>query len=133
MKIGVPTWRGVVSPVLDTAERMVIVEEGAGGEATRREVALRAAALPRRVTEIARLELDVLICGAVSRPLAEMLVAGGVTLVPWIAGDVEEVLAAFADGRLEERRFLMPGCGGGRGFRGPRRRGRGGAWSRWRK
>ncbi len=83
MRIGVPIWGDRVSPVLDAAERLVVIEAGEGSRAERREVSLKGRAVVRRAAAISELKLDVLICGAVSRPLAEMLAGGG---SPWSRG-----------------------------------------------
>ena len=115
MRVGIPTWNGRVSPVLDTAERLVVVDTGAAAGQVREEVALEAIRLPLRAARMAELQLDLLVCGAVSRPLAEMLTAAGVTLKPWIAGEVEDVLEALSTGRLDRPRYRMPGCCGGPG------------------
>jgi predicted Fe-Mo cluster-binding NifX family protein len=110
MRVGLPVWEGRVSPVLDTAARLLVVETDSGTEAGRGEVGLEALVIPRRVAAIAALELDALICGALSRPLADMLSAAGVDVVPWVAGEVEEVLRAYASGALGGREYRMPGC-----------------------
>ena len=75
MRVGIPIWNGRVSPVLDTAERVVVVDTEAGE--VREEVALEPRRLPLRAARIAELRLDLLVCGALSRPLAEMLAAAG--------------------------------------------------------
>ncbi len=129
MRIGIPIWNGRVSPVLDTAERVVVVDtEGAAGRA-HEEVALEPLRLPLRAARIAELHLDLLVCGAVSRPLAEMLAAAGVPLEPWVAGELDDVIDALSNGRLDAPRYRMPGCcrrgPGGRGRRN--QRGRSGA------
>jgi predicted Fe-Mo cluster-binding NifX family protein len=126
MRVGIPDWNGEVSPVLDTAVRLVIVETGAGAAEARREAVIAATALPARAAELRGLGVDVLICGAVSRGLAALLAASGVRLVPWISGPVDEVLEAWMDGRLGARRFAMPGCCGRGGAGRHGRRGRGG-------
>ena len=130
MRIGIPIWNDRVSPVLDTAERLVIIDTGAAAGRARTEVALAARQLPLRATRFAELGLDLLVCGAVSRPLAELLEAAGVAVEPWVAGDVEEVLQAITTGELDRPCYRMPGCCDGRGRGGRRRRtqmGRGGA------
>jgi predicted Fe-Mo cluster-binding NifX family protein len=90
----------------------------------REEVALEPLRLPLRAARIAELHLDLLVCGAVSRPLAEMLAAAGVRLEPWISGEVEDVLGALTAGQLDRPRYRMPGCCGGRGQGRGRGRGR---------
>ncbi len=124
MRVGIPIWNGRVSPVLDTAERVVVVDTEAQTGELREEVALEPLRLPLRAARIAELRLDLLVCGAVSRPLAEMLAAAGVRLEPWISGEVEDVLGALTAGQLDRPRYRMPGCCGGRGQGRGRGRGR---------
>ena len=122
MRIGIPIWNDRISPVLDTAERLVIIDTGAAAGQARKEVALAQRQLPLRAARFAELGLDLLVCGAVSRPLAELLEAAGVAVEPWVAGDVEEVLQALKTGRLDRACYRMPGCCEGRGRGGRRRR-----------
>jgi len=126
MKVAIPVWQNRVSPVFDTAARLLLIEDEGGD---RLEAPLVEANPARRVGRLVELGVAVLICGAISRPLAMMVQASGIRLVPWVAGEVDEVLAAFSGGAFPSEAFMMPGCrrGGGRGRRG--RRGRGGRGS----
>lgn len=133
MRIGIPHWNGRVSPVLDTAERLLIVDVAPDGSTSRREVALGGTTPAARARAIAELGLDALICGAVSRELCEMVEAGGARMVPWVAGDIDEVIAAALSDAIETPRFFMPGCcgrGAGRGRGGGLGRGQGGGMGR---
>jgi len=119
MKVGIPTWNGRISPVLDVAERLLVIDIQEGRETERKEIALLDGAIEKRGADIAALGLDVLICGAVSIPLESILVASGIQVVCQTCGSVEEVLQAFLDGRLAQGGFLAPGCcGQRRRFRG---------------
>jgi predicted Fe-Mo cluster-binding NifX family protein len=126
MRVGIPVWGEMVSPVLDAAETLLVFETDAA-EGTCGEVSLSVSAGSRKVGAISGAGVEVLICGAVTRPLLDMLESAGITVVPWLSGRVSEVLEAFEGGRLAQRRFAMPGCGGGsgRGRGGRGRRGRG--------
>jgi len=123
MTIAVPTWNGRVSPVFDAAQHLLVVEGNGAKEQSRREVLLVGAAWPQRVAEVSAQGVNVLICGAISQVLASMLADAGIRVVPFVSGEVEQVLTAYRSGRLAEPRFIMPGCR--RRHRGPRGRGRG--------
>jgi len=129
MRIAVPVLRGRVSPLLDAARNLLVVELEGDRETTRFEEQLEGADAPERAGRISGLGCDWVICGAVSPAVAFMLASRGVRLIPWVAGDVEEVISAFAQGRLTASRFLMPGCRR-RGRCGPAGRGgrRGRRW-----
>jgi predicted Fe-Mo cluster-binding NifX family protein len=132
MKVGIPTWDGRVSPVLDVARRLLLVEIAGGAEVARREVDLEEVPLASRVKRIRELGVGVLICGAVSWPLEAMLTSAGMRVIPHTCGPVENVLRAFLAGQLASEAFLMPGCRGRRRrFRGGRRHGGRAGASRW--
>jgi len=124
MRIAIPHWQGRVSPVMDAAGHLLLVEWLDGREVGRREVLLRSQDPLERAREVADLQPDVLICGAISWPLETGLVAGGLRVIPHICGNIEQVLAAFQDGRLDSEAFVMPGCCRRRRLRAGRRRGR---------
>jgi predicted Fe-Mo cluster-binding NifX family protein len=136
MNVAIPTLEDRISPVFDVAQAIVVVELDGNRELGRQTVPLHSRDFARRGAELSQYGVTVLICGALSRPLEEVLCAAGIRVIPQTCGPVEEVLRAFAAGRLDDRAFLMPGCcgrrrrrqrGGGRGFRcapGSRERGR---------
>ena len=124
MKVAIPTWSGRVSPVFDVARVLLLVDFDGDAEAHRQEAALEETEFAARVRRVAQLGAEVLICGAISMPLEAMLVSAGVRVIPHTCGPAEDVLRAFASGRLTDEAFLMPGCCGRRRRRGRRRGGR---------
>jgi predicted Fe-Mo cluster-binding NifX family protein len=110
MKVLVPVSRGRISPLLDVAKRFLLVTVDGGRERGRREVSMDEQGIVPRSKRIAQLDTNVLICGAVSRPLEEALASEAVRVIPNTCGPVEEVLEAFRMGQLTDRAFLMPGC-----------------------
>jgi len=125
-KIAIPTWNGRVSPVFDTASRLLVVEVGKEGECSRFETDISEHFLPSKSIRLTGLGIDTLICGAISRPLAYMITTAGIKLIPWISGQVEEVVQAFLTGTLFDPRFIMPGCAGPLGKGPGGRHGQGG-------
>lgn len=132
MRIAIATWQGRISPVFDTARRLLLVDAENGTEAGRSEKALPQAFPPQRVARLKELGIDVLICGAISRPLAGVIAASGIVLVPFISGETDQVLTAYLHKELPSPQFMMPGCygrgpgpGWGHGMGRGRGRGRG--------
>jgi predicted Fe-Mo cluster-binding NifX family protein len=121
MKVAIPFWQGRVSPVLDVAGRILLVDIEGDREQNRQEISLPAQGPMQRARSLARLGVDVLICGAVSRGLEMALAAAGVRVIPYTCGEVAEVLSAYRDGRLEQGSFRMPGSSAGPGGAGRRR------------
>jgi len=127
MKIAIPTWNGRVSPVFDTASRLLVVDITEESEVARFETDISAHFLPSKSMRLTGLGIDTLICGAISRPLAYMITTAGIKLIPWISGQVEAVVQAFLTNTLFDPRFIMPGCVGpwGKGPGGRHGQGRG--------
>jgi predicted Fe-Mo cluster-binding NifX family protein len=109
MKIGIPVWEDKISPVMDTACRLLVVEMEGKREASRFETYLDVRGVTDRCFRIQGLGLDTLICGAISRPFCRSLMASGIKIIQGISGHPEEVLNAYLQGNLMDSRFLMPG------------------------
>jgi len=109
MKLAIPVWEDKVSPVLDTASRLLVVEVKEDGEVSRFEIFLDERDLSRRCLRIQGLGIDTLICGAVTRHFSEMLKASGIDIIPGISGRPDEVLNACFEGKLAHTKYLMPG------------------------
>ena len=130
--IAIPTWNGRISPVFDTALRLLVVKLEKGRELRRFEVGIGEHFLPGKTIKLSELGIDTLICGAISEQFSYMVTNAGITLIPWISGQVEDVLQAYLAGNLHTIQFLRPGrptfwgkgpgMGRGRG-RGRRRKG----------
>lgn len=110
MRIGIPIWGDKVSPLFDTAARLMIVEVEGEGVTSRFETVLEEQDICRRCFRIRGMAVDTLICGAISRPFLSMLLSSGIKIIPEISGNPEDVLKAYLQGDLFHSRFLMPGC-----------------------
>ncbi len=112
MKVAITVWEDRISPVFDASRRLLIAEiENA--RITDRSYVLFDSELPSSLAKtLAKLDVPVLICGAVSQVPANVISAGGITLIPFIAGEVERVLEVYAKGNSLEPTFVMPGCHG---------------------
>jgi len=131
MKVAIPIYNSNVSNVFDFAHMLLLVDIENGKEANRSEVAVMNQSLPQQVGQLKSLEVDILVCGAISRALANMITASGIQLLPYVTGRVDDVLQAYLNGQLVQPQFAMPGCwpGARKGFG---RCGRGGRGRRWR-
>jgi predicted Fe-Mo cluster-binding NifX family protein len=112
MKVAIPIWEDRVSPVLDTASRLLVIDVENRKEASRSETYLEGLDLFRRCFRIQNLGVDILICGAISRPYFRELAATGIRVISGISGNPEDVLKAYLKGTLSHSRFAMPGCRG---------------------
>lgn len=122
MKVALTIWEGRISPLLDTAQALLIADIANGQAAARREEHFTGSTAQEKAARLRALGVDTLVCGAVSRSLAETFTACGVRLIPYVSGEAGEVLEALAVGALSDPAFAMPGCGcrHGRGQHGRR-------------
>ena len=111
MKVAIPIWNGRVSPLLDTACRLLLVEFESDHEVFRETIDIPQVNIPYRVSFLVDRGVKVLICGAISHQFEQMLTVSGIKPVPWLGGDVDEILAAYAAGSLQNDNYRLPGCG----------------------
>jgi predicted Fe-Mo cluster-binding NifX family protein len=114
MKIAIPQWQGRVSPVFDVAGILLLIDIENKQEIRREERPIGGTNPIARSAEFLSLGTDVLICGAISASLEARIVSGGVRVIGFTCGTVDEVLSAFLKGELSSRVFMMPGCHGWR-------------------
>ncbi len=115
MKIAMPVWDDQVSTVLDFADCLLIAECEAGRVRSRSVINLAETAMVARVARLRELGIQVLLCGAVSRPLEQMIRAAGIEVIPFLKGRADDVLDAYLSGRLVGPGFMLPGCRWGQG------------------
>lgn len=109
MRVAIPVWDDKISPVLDTASRLWVVDLDNQSPTSRFEIFIEEQDLSRRCLRIVGSGIDTLICGAVSRPLLNMLESSGINIIPGIVGDKDDVLEAYIKGALFNPKYLMPG------------------------
>jgi predicted Fe-Mo cluster-binding NifX family protein len=109
MRIAISIWEDKISPVLDTASKLLIIENDTQKELSRFETYLFKQDISKRCHFIRDLNIHVLICGAVSRQFSEMLKASGIEIISEISGPFEDVLEAYQRGALLSSEFFMPG------------------------
>ena len=107
MKVAIAPLGGRLAPVFDVAASLLLVDSGSGSSPGREEHMLAATDPLERAREVARLGADVLICGAISWPLELALSSAGVEVIPYVCGELEDVLKAFGQGQLSSS-FAIP-------------------------
>lgn len=114
MKTAFAYWDNRIAPVFDTARQIHVVEVQAGQLVSEAQVTLSEDMSVPKALRLVELGVGVLVCGAISRPMYEMVVAYGIQVVPLVAGDLREVIQAWLKGDLGFDAFAMPGCRGRR-------------------
>ncbi|MBN2725943.1 NifB/NifX family molybdenum-iron cluster-binding protein [Candidatus Mcinerneyibacteriota bacterium] len=120
MKIAVSHWQGRLAPVFDVSREILFIDTDSG----ERLLLPLKESLYEKAGQIKREGADLLLCGAVSRVMLETLEAFGIRAIPFLCGEVEQVITRWASHQGETLDdFRMPGC--------CRRRQRGNGRPRW--
>ena len=110
MKVAIPIWQGRVSPVFDEAGWILVVDISNGREECRQKEGLLTHKSYERAQQLLKMGVDLLICGMISQEQEAALCSVGIQVIPHVCGPLDEVIAAFLNGRIESDAMLMPGC-----------------------
>jgi len=109
MKVAIPVWQSRISPVFDVARRLLVLDVDNGREISRSECFMDNLSSDSHARVLIELNIDVLLCGAISRHLANEIMASGIEIVSLLTGPVEELLGHYIAKKPLEAHFLMPG------------------------
>ena len=110
MKAAFAAWNNRIAPVFDVTRQVRVVESQSGKRVgAAQEVQLDGLPL-NRVLRLTELGVGTLVCGAISRPLHVLVANQGIRVIPFVAGELDEVVQAWLSGDLNGDAFAMPGC-----------------------
>lgn len=107
--IAIPEHQGRVAPVFDTCRRIRVYVQDAEGHTLIAQDDWSGMAAPFRSARLNQLGVDVLLCGAISCGIEDQIHLQGIRLIAWLAGEVDDILAAFRNGRIMDPDYAMPG------------------------
>ena len=112
MKLAITVWNGRIAPLFDVAHHVLIGEtEGFGNPVLQLTTIGMQAELPgQKVETLEAMGVQAVICGAISREYEEAVLQAGMELDAFVAGDVDDVLAAWQSGTMRQQGYSMPGC-----------------------
>ncbi len=117
MKVAFPVWNHRISPVFDTAQRLMVVTVEDGDEINRREWVLKENDFWDRVKQLQELGVEILLCGAISQSLENAIQTQGIQVISQVCGFADEILQAFLTDQIFHPQYQMPGCCGKRNHR----------------
>jgi predicted Fe-Mo cluster-binding NifX family protein len=115
MRVAFAAWNDRIAPLFDVARRLHVVDTDGSRIVRQSEEPFEEPSPAARAAGLARLGVDALVCGAISRAQEALIQAYGVAVVPFVSGALSEVVEAWRARRLSREAFAMPGCAGGRG------------------
>jgi predicted Fe-Mo cluster-binding NifX family protein len=111
MKVAIPTFGPRVSPRFDCAPLLLLITLQEGKVTGREELSLVPWDSWQRLGRLKELQIQTLICGGIDQQSVQMLERMGIQVIPWVAGEAEEALEFFLEGRLAPGATPRSGCG----------------------
>jgi predicted Fe-Mo cluster-binding NifX family protein len=110
MKVAIPVDGNYIAPTFDFAGHLLVVSYKNGKIVDKQNVAVTEQLPSLRAARLKALEIDTLLCGAISNPLAAMVWHHGINIISGLSGAVETVLnESLSTGTLMSR-YTLPGC-----------------------
>jgi len=111
MRLAIPEHQGRVAPVFDCCRRMLIFVQNPDEDKLVEDQDWSVVPRLARPMRMQALMVELLICGGISCWMEDQISGQGIRIIPWVAGGVDEVLAALRQGRIYDPCFAMPGRG----------------------
>jgi predicted Fe-Mo cluster-binding NifX family protein len=118
MKAAFAVWDTKISPVFDVTRQVLLVDARKGKICAEKKEVLRGEMPSQKALRLSELGVNTLVCGAISRGAQAMVEVFGIRVIPFVTGDLREVIQAWLSDSLENDDFAMPGCCGRRRRRG---------------
>jgi len=112
MRIAVPVWSELVSPVLDTAQVLRIYEIDNGKILSTKDFSCSEGSA--KLSDIVVDNADILICGALSYEIEKSLLARGLKVHPWVMGECDTIINHYLSGKIKCCEYTIPGCRNGK-------------------
>jgi len=112
MKVAIPEFNGRVSPTMDFCRRLLLVDILSGELSEMTALDFSDMESTRRAWFLKKLGVNTLLCGGISRNLAKDIEENGIKVVPWVSGEIQEVLNAYLMDNLPDPKLTSPGFHG---------------------
>lgn len=109
MRIAIPVWGNKVSPVFETSEHLLLVDIENGIEKSREIIKVEDSDPVHRINLLYNLEVNLLVCGAITNQLETSFDTDRIKIIPFVCGNVEQIITAVTKGNPIRAMFSMPG------------------------
>ena len=116
--LAIPVFRARVAPVLDWCSKIVIFPEEGPDKTSGQQIDVIRENIYELMRTLREQGIETLICGALSYKMLNYGESIGLRIIHGIAGEIEEVLQAYHDDRLDQPRYWLPGSSGQRRHKG---------------
>lgn len=110
MKLAITIWGNRVSPVFDAAGTLLIAQVENRIILEKSYTSFDPEALNELIKFLKKMQVSVLICGAISTKPADLIVENNIKLISFVTGNAMNFLENFARRQTIGKAFMMPGC-----------------------
>jgi len=96
---------------MDTANHILLIDYSDGHETNREILDIPQYNDIHKVEYFRSQRIGILICGAISMRMHQLLAASHIEIIPFIRGSIDRVIDAYNKGELQNGEFFLPGCG----------------------
>ena len=109
MKIAIPVWQNNISPLFDSSAHLLIAETNDKKIMKEDLISVESLSLFQRINLLEKLEIDIFVCGGITRPILENIRNKNINIIPFICGDVKKIIMAIIKGEDIKNVYAMPG------------------------
>ncbi|MBU1344419.1 MAG: dinitrogenase iron-molybdenum cofactor biosynthesis domain-containing protein [Proteobacteria bacterium] len=108
MKIALTVWGNRISPVFDSAQTLLIAQIK-NNQVIKKSYESFDSNTAGFSDTLKKLDISVLICGAISEKPTNMIAVSGIKLIPFVTGNAEQVLDLYLSNKPVSSAYFMPG------------------------
>jgi predicted Fe-Mo cluster-binding NifX family protein len=110
MRLALSAFKDGISTVFDASDQFLIIETDGPNDFKKISEKFLTTNPAGRALQLKNQEIDVLICGAISRQMQTAIISQGITVHSFIRGQVNDIVEAYQRNQLGQTDFLLPGC-----------------------
>jgi predicted Fe-Mo cluster-binding NifX family protein len=115
-KIGLTVLGNRIAPVFDVSGTLLVLEIENNSVINKKKEILDAHDINLKFNIMKALGIETLVCGAISRRFQYKAEESGIDLIPFICGNIDDVINSFLSGKPLNIEYSMPGCNCRQGF-----------------
>lgn len=110
LKLAITIWGNRISPVFDAAGTLLVAEIKNRMIIKKSYASFNPETPSDLIKTLKKMEVSVLICGAISTKPADLIVESDIKLISFVTGNALKLLNNIAHKQTIEKTFMMPGC-----------------------
>lgn len=110
MCIAIAAYQDRIVSLFESSEKFVIIYSPSYDIKHAKSINVSNNAFTELIQLLKTNKIEILICGAIRGCVRQQIEAHNIKVIPWITGDIQNVVQAFLSDNLFSSSFLMPGC-----------------------